>query len=186
MNVALIGKTGSGKSTLAKFLADLFGLTIINSDIQRDYIRDKQDGWEKVRDAIAVGAYVQGGLIEKIWRYKLDKAESQNYVIDHLPSVEALRVFESYHKLDKVFLLDVSDKIADKRVIERAREENVLTQLASRKEIFAEKFPKLQLILGDRIIVIDAEKDTTSIRDDVMKELSVFSRERGEKQSQKN
>lgn len=117
INIALVGKTGSGKSTLAKSLSRKYDLHIIDSDILREYIKGRHNGWEVVENCLSVGAHVPDELLEKCLDLRIKAVESRNgYVLDNLFSVGLLYAFEKFHKLDFVFHIDVSDELAESRV----------------------------------------------------------------------
>jgi len=176
MNIALIGKTGSGKSTLAEYLASEFGLTIINSDIWRDYVKAKVDGYEDLQDALATGKHASNEIEAKALQLKLESTTNKNgCIVDNLFSLKLLQTFEKKQKLDRVFLLDITDEISNARIMQRARKESIPLQqwLENRKTAFEINFPMLECVLGERIIRIDATKDVITIRRQVMKEMGI-------------
>ncbi|MDR0461987.1 MAG: nucleoside monophosphate kinase [Christensenellaceae bacterium] len=172
MNIALIGKTGSGKSTLAKRLAQEFDFEIISSDILRDYIVAKCEGWETVQAAMKVGNPIPVSMTTKALELKLENSTSENFIIDNLVNASFLNAFEKHHNLDFAFYLEIDDEVAIQRVISRARGEEIEHFLKSRSKWFTDNFPKLQSALGDRLILIN----TNDTPDAIYKQVSKFLR----------
>jgi len=176
MNIALIGKTGSGKSTVAKHLSWEFGHKIVNSDILREYIEQKCNKWQMVEEYLKDGKHVPDNLIVKALENRLSKyQENEKLIIDNLPCIAFLYALEKQYKIDYCFYFEISDDVARGRVLSRARENNVQTHLKNRADAFTENFPKLEQVLGNRLIRIDARQSIEAVRRQIVEFICVAS-----------
>lgn len=126
MNILLIGVPGSGKGTQAKMLAEKYSLKHLESGaVLRQIVNGKTQFGKEVKEAMQKG-FVPSEWIFKITREEFGKVDkSQGLVLDSfsklLPEIENLYAIMSEYErnLDYIFLINLSDEEAMKRLTKR-------------------------------------------------------------------
>ena len=155
MNIALIGRTGSGKSCLAKKLAAQYNLDIIDSNMLRDYINAKMEGFEIVEKHMKYGELVPCDLVEKALVFKIEKSRDKNgFVFDNVQAHHEM--LERHLEIDKAFYLKVDEETANRRVQNRRRNDLNEEFLNNRKASFENNIENVLSYLGNRVVEIDA------------------------------
>ncbi len=128
MNVLLLGIQGSGKGTQAKRIAEEYDSPrVATGDILRKAIAEGTRLGKEVEDILASGNLVPDATMIDLIRERL--ADSDGFVLDGFPrtmaQAEALddMLAEIGRPLDVVFVLQVPDDVARKRLEKRALEE---------------------------------------------------------------
>ena len=126
LNILFFGPSGSGKGTQAELIAKKYDLKRLQSGaILRKWAKEKTDFGRKVQEAMNNG-FVPSEWIFKMTKEELDKVdEDQGLMLENfsrmLPEIKNLynALSELNRKLDYIFLIDISDKEAVKRMIKR-------------------------------------------------------------------
>ncbi len=129
--IVLLGKSGSGKGTQAELLEKKFGLNYIGSgDLLRARGRKLDFTGKKIINVLNKGGLVPVSVIFKLWVDKVEilknKKNLKGFIMDGNPR----KLFEAYliddifgwyewDKNIKVILVDISNKVAIKRIITR-------------------------------------------------------------------
>jgi|GEM_PF-6905335 len=157
MNIALIGKTGSGKSTLTNYLAGRFGLEVISaSGCIRKYAATHPKVQEAVEKSFETGVDIPHAIVTRIHNAKLKELDGKDFIIDNVICPHLFNVYDKKRRIDFVFYLEISYDLVKSRITRRARTNNLEQHFENRRELFERSFPKLQKMLGDRLITINA------------------------------
>jgi len=119
MKLLFVGPQGSGKGTQAKGIAEKLGICHISTG---DLLRDVEGELKTEVDSyILKGSLVPDELMIKVLQVKFDSEECKNgYILDGFPrNKEQVKHLDKIMKIDKVFLIDISDEVAIKRVSSR-------------------------------------------------------------------
>jgi adenylate kinase len=118
----VMGVQGSGKGTQAKLLADDLDLEHISvGDIFRWNVEHHTKLGAQVRRIVTAGELVGGDLVEEVVRRRLDEHDwNYGFIVDGFPrnQPQAMFFLESYD-LDAVILLDLPDRLVERRVLSR-------------------------------------------------------------------
>ena len=126
LNILFFGPSGSGKGTQAELIAKKYDLKRLQSGaILRKWAKEKTDFGRKVQEAMNNG-FVPSEWIFKMTKEELDKVDKdQGLMLENfsrmLPEIKNLynALSELDRKLDYIFLIDISDEEAVKRMIKR-------------------------------------------------------------------
>jgi adenylate kinase len=141
MKIILIGIQGAGKSTQGNMLRDKLNIPYLSSGhIFREMAKEKSPWGRYVKETVNSGALIPDDKTVQIVEEYLSKPEySKGYILDGFPrTVPQAKAFSN--GVDMVIYLDVSDKEAlwrlSGRVDEGVREDNTLTAIRQRIELF--------------------------------------------------
>jgi adenylate kinase len=118
MNILMIGVQGSGKGTQGRLLAKKLGIPHVSTgDLCRDTDESTQLG-KKVRKYMNAGELVPIELITELLKNRLKQDDTKKGVIlEGYPRfIDQAKLLEEFLKLDKVFLIDISDEEALSRI----------------------------------------------------------------------
>ena len=118
----IMGVQGSGKGTQAKLLADTLDLEHISvGDIFRWNVEHHTKLGAQVRRIVTAGELVGDDLVEKVVRRRLDEHDwSYGFIVDGFPRNQPqARFFLESFDLDAVILLDLPDRLVERRVLSR-------------------------------------------------------------------
>ena len=126
LNILFFGPSGSGKGTQAELIAKKYNLKRLQSGaILRKWAKEKTDFGRKVQEAMNDG-FVPSEWIFKITKEELSKVDkSQGLMLENfsrmLPEIKNLYnvLSELDRKLDYIFLINISDEEATRRMIKR-------------------------------------------------------------------
>ena len=126
LNILFFGPSGSGKGTQAELIAKKYDLKRLQSGaILRKWAKEKTDFGRKVQEAMNEG-FVPSEWIFKMTKEELDKVdENQGLMLENfsrmLPEIKNLynALSELDRKLDYIFLINISDEEAIRRMIKR-------------------------------------------------------------------
>ena len=126
MNILFFGPSGSGKGTQAEMVAERYDLKRLQSGaILRKWAKEKTDFGKKVQIAM------NNGFVPSEWIFQMTKEEfskvdeSQGLMLENfsrmLPEIKNLYnvLSELDRKFDYIFLIDISDKEAIRRMVKR-------------------------------------------------------------------
>ncbi|MCK4799923.1 nucleoside monophosphate kinase [Candidatus Parcubacteria bacterium] len=126
MNILFFGPSGSGKGTQAEMVAERYDLKRLQSGaILRKWAKEKTDFGKKVQIAM------NNGFVPSEWIFQMTKEEfskvdeSQGLMLENfsrmLPEIKNLYnvLSELDRKFDYIFLIDISDKEAIRRMVRR-------------------------------------------------------------------
>ena len=127
LNILLLGLSGSGKGTQAKLLAEKYNLKHLQTgEILRNIAKSGSEFGKRIAEVINRGEFVPYQWILEIAREEIRKLdENQGVVFEgfsrKLPEVKELyKILAKYNrKLDYVFLINISDKEAIRRLSKR-------------------------------------------------------------------
>ncbi len=126
INILFLGPSGSGKGTQAEMLAEKYNLKRLQSGaILRKWAKKKTDFGRKVQKAMNKG-FVPSKWIFRMTKEELGKVDkNQGLMLENfsrmLPEIKNLyKVLAGLNrKLDYIFLIDISDEEAIKRMLKR-------------------------------------------------------------------
>jgi len=127
LNILLLGLSGSGKGTQAKMLAEKFGLKHLQTgETLRGIIKSGSEFGKQIAEIINQGGFVPYQWVIKISKEEIAKLDQdQGIVMDgfvrKLPEAKEIHKTLAEHNraLDYVFLIDISDEEAIKRLSKR-------------------------------------------------------------------
>ena len=132
MNLLVFGPQGSGKGTQAKRISAEFGIPHVSTgDMFRAAIAQRTDLGLTVEPLLANGILVPDDVTIALIRERLGEPDAAGgFVLDGFPrnlaQAEALDALlaDIGHGLDAILFFDISDEVAMKRALGRARDEN--------------------------------------------------------------
>ena len=132
MNLLVLGPQGSGKGTQAKRISAEFGIPHVSTgDMFRAAIAQRTDLGLTVEPLLAKGILVPDDVTIALIRERLGEPDAAGgFVLDGFPrnlaQAEALDAMlaDIGHGLDAILFFDISDEVAMKRALGRARDEN--------------------------------------------------------------
>lgn len=174
MKLILIGIQGAGKSTQGGLLSEKLQIPYLSSGhVFRQMSRENR--W--IKEILASGRLVPDKTVLEIITQYLAKPEySDGYILDGFPrTVPQAKKFEN--GVEKVILLDVSDKEALWRISGRSDERDDETLQAIRKRIglfHKETEPVIEFYREqDKLLSIDGEKNIKEVYAQICKELNI-------------
>jgi adenylate kinase len=132
VNLLVFGPQGSGKGTQAKRISAEFGIPHVSTgDMFRAAIAQRTDLGLTVEPLLAKGILVPDDVTIALIRERLGEPDAAGgFVLDGFPrnlaqaeALDALLV-DIGHGLDAILFFDISDEVAMKRALGRARDEN--------------------------------------------------------------
>jgi adenylate kinase len=132
VNLLVFGPQGSGKGTQAKRISAEFGIPHVSTgDMFRAAIAQRTDLGLTVEPLLAKGILVPDDVTIALIRERLGEPDAAGgFVLDGFPrnlaQAEALDALlaDIGHGLDAILFFDISDEVAMKRALGRARDEN--------------------------------------------------------------
>jgi adenylate kinase len=176
MKIVLVGIQGAGKSTQGNLLSQEYGIPYLSSGhIFRQMSKSKSKLGRWLKETLNSGALVPDDTtLDIIFEY-LDKPEyAKGYILDGFPRTLAqAQAFKERNGVDKVVLIDVSDKEALWRISGRVsdREDETLQAIRKRIALFHESTSSVVEYYKDRgmLITVDGEKDVEEVFEDIKK-----------------
>jgi adenylate kinase len=128
MIIILLGPPGSGKSTQGKFLSEELKIPSISmGKVLRDAQNAKTLMGNEAGKYMEEGKLVPTGMIQALTRFRLEEKDCKNgFILDGAPrKVKEAVVLDNYLekrglKIDRVFLINVSDDEVIRRLLKRA------------------------------------------------------------------
>lgn len=116
MKLVLLGPPGSGKGTMSERLTKKFKLKHISpGEIFRDEIEKKTRLSREIKKHMEGGGLVPDNLTNEIIKLEIEK--QKNFLLDGYPrTIGQARALSKSVKIDKVILLEVSEKTAIERI----------------------------------------------------------------------
>ncbi|NCN03787.1 MAG: AAA family ATPase [Candidatus Pacebacteria bacterium] len=176
MKIVLVGIQGAGKSTQGNLLSQEYGIPYLSSGhIFRQMSKSKSKLGRWLKETLNSGALVPDDTtLDIIFEY-LDRPEyEKGYILDGFPRTLAqAQAFKERKGVDKVVLIDVSDKEALWRISGRVsdREDETLQAIRKRIALFHESTSAVVEYYKDRgmLITVDGEKDVEEVFEDIKK-----------------
>ncbi|PIR59044.1 MAG: adenylate kinase [Candidatus Pacebacteria bacterium CG10_big_fil_rev_8_21_14_0_10_56_10] len=141
MKLILIGIQGAGKSTQGNLLSEKYGVPYLSSGhIFREITRKKTKLGRWLKETLNAGALVPDDTtLEIVFEYLQKPEYRHGYILDGFPRTLAqAEEFDKREKINKVILIDVSDKEAVWRISGRVsdRQDETLQAIRQRIELF--------------------------------------------------
>jgi adenylate kinase len=174
MKILVAGLPGSGKTTQAKRIAEKLDIPFITTgDALRDLAMQDSELGKKVKAAVESGQLVDDEIVSQVIQEKVNQPESQKgFVMDGYPrTVQQLSLFDP--EFDKIFYLNVSPTVAEKRLLTRGRIDDKSEVIGNRFKAQLEKLA--EVVNNYRAHVgfkdIDGEKPIDVISQEIMENL---------------
>lgn len=178
MKIVLVGIQGAGKSTQGNLLSQELNVPYLSSGhIFREMAKEKTKLGRWLKETLNSGALVPDETTMDIIFEYLDKPEYANgYILDGFPRTLAqAEVFTDRKGVDKVVLIDVSDKEALWRISGRVadRQDETLQAIRKRIALFHESTSAVVEYYQDRgmLVRVDGEKDVDDVFAEIKKHL---------------
>ena len=131
-NIMFIAPPAAGKGTQAELLTEKYHLPHISTgDILRDIAKEDSEVGQYVFETLASGNLVKDEITYKLIQERLNKSDCKNgYIIDGFPrtleqAIEYDKILKNLnYKVGKVILIDIDEKILEKRITGRRVCEN--------------------------------------------------------------
>ena len=116
MKLILLGPPGSGKGTMSERLTKDFRLKHISpGEIFRDEIEKKTQLGREIKKHMERGGLVPDNLTNEIIKLEIEK--QKNFLLDGYPrTLGQAHALDKFAKIDKVLLLEVSEKTVIERI----------------------------------------------------------------------
>ncbi len=176
MKLVLIGIQGSGKSTQGNILSRLFKIPYLSTGhIFREIAKEKTALGRYVKETINAGILVPDQKTIEIVNSYLSRPEyKRGYILDGFP--RTLKQAEEFvNNVDKVIYLNISDKEALWRLVNRHQQRDDETLPALKKRI--EMFHKFTVPVLDyyekqgKLIEIDGTKEIHEVNKEILENL---------------
>ncbi len=131
-NIMFIAPPAAGKGTQAELLTEKYHIPHISTgDILRDIAKEDSEVGQYVFETLASGNLVKDEITYKLIQERLNKSDCKNgYIIDGFPrtleqAIEYDKILKNLnYKVGKVILIDIDEKILEKRITGRRVCEN--------------------------------------------------------------
>lgn len=173
MKIVLVGIQGAGKSTQGNMMSETLGVPYLSSGhIFREMAKEKTPLGRWLKETLNSGALVPDKeAVEIVMEYLAKPEYAKGYILDGFPRTSAQAEVLG-DGVDKVFLIDVSDKEALWRISGRIsdREDETLQAIRKRIELFHEVTSE---VLGyyekvGKLVKIDGEQTVEKVFEDIM------------------
>lgn len=133
MKILITGPQGSGKTTQAEILAAKLGLCLVGAgDLVREFSEKKHPQSAGVRSNLDRGELVDNDVIYQLVKERLAKPDcALGFVSDGYPRSEDQSAYFD-PEFDKVIYLDISDQVAEERLLKRGRKDDTLELIDNR------------------------------------------------------
>ncbi|OGC53987.1 hypothetical protein A2797_00450 [candidate division WWE3 bacterium RIFCSPHIGHO2_01_FULL_48_15] len=177
MRIAIIGATGSGKTTQSQLLARHLSLPIISvGEMLRDLAKKSEPQSKEVQAALSKGKLVSPKLALQLLRQRLLEVDAEKgFILDGMPrTVIEAQQMQKLFSLRHVFHLEADLKVAQKRLLERGREDDTEELISKRFGVYQKEIePILKFYRQLGILVeIDASATTSEINKKIVSNLS--------------
>lgn len=184
LNLILMGPPASGKGTQAGLLLKKFKNYhyISTGQLFRELIEKKTDAGERVKDIIESGGLPFDDLATTLWMYDIafNVKGNQGIVADGFPrrlqeakDLDAFLSFLQRKKNTKFFLIDISEKEAQKRLIKgrRGRSDDDPRDIKKRFKIYRQRtIPALDYFKKQGLLFkINGEQTIENVFKDILK-----------------
>lgn len=177
MKLVLVGIQGAGKSTQGNMLSAKLGIPYLSSGhVFREMSKEKTQLGRMLKELLTAGSLVPHDLTMEILTTYLQKPEySKGYILDGFPrTIEQAKDFKE--NIDKVIMIEVSDREALWRISGRVDDRGDETLQAIRKRIgwfHDETEPMVEFYRQQgKVIVVDGEKEVDEVFNQIMSHLS--------------
>lgn len=182
MNIIFTGPPFAGKDTQANLLANKLGIPVFSMGklIRDAYKSGDIDAVEGFNKYSMKGKHIPIRLKFKFLKEKLDNVNS-GYIIDNFPATgEDLKTLNDYLKkksikIDKVFLLSISEDVMRNRIINRGRaDDNLGIIMRRRVEQDKDRIPVIEYYKEKRLLVeLNGDDGIDNIQKKIFKELDI-------------
>lgn len=180
MKIVLVGIQGAGKSTQGNLLSQKLNVPYLSSGhIFREMAKEKTKLGRWLKETLNSGALVPDDTtLDIIFEY-LEKPEYANgYILDGFPRTLAqAEAFKTRNGVDKVILIDVSDKEALWRISGRVadRQDETLQAIRKRIALFHESTSAVVDYYQDKgmLIRVNGEKEVDEVFAEIMDNLLI-------------
>lgn len=139
MRILVTGPQGSGKTTQAELLADYLHVPMISTgELLRELAEMPDDLDKKIKEDLAKGDLVDDEIVAEMVKKRIDRDDAvSGFVMDGYPrSRNQLELFDP--NFTNVFYLDISDEEVEKRLLQRAREDDTPDIIHQRLALYHE------------------------------------------------
>ncbi|MCL5784274.1 MAG: nucleoside monophosphate kinase [Patescibacteria group bacterium] len=137
MKILITGPQGSGKTTQAKLLAEKFGVCFIDAgEMIREKVLEHTSEGRELEEELEEGELVDDHIAASLVRDKITSSSCKNgFIVDGYPrTLRSLELFDP--ALEKVFYLKISDEEAEKRLLQRGREDDKPEVIRERLQLY--------------------------------------------------
>lgn len=137
MKILIVGPVGSGKTTQAKLLADYLGIPSLGmGQVLREMAKENSPQGQSLKEDLDKGKLADDAIVAKIARERIAEEDCQNgFIFDGYPrSLTQIKLFDPGY--DRVFYLDISDTVAEQRLLARGRDDDTPEIIKERLRIY--------------------------------------------------
>ena len=189
LNIVIFGAPGAGKGTQSNLFVKNMGLIHLSTgNMLRDEMARKTELGEKIRKGMDAGEFVTDEQAAQLLVANMDRHKNaKGFIFDGFPrtlsQTEILdRILqERKTNLDFTFLLDISEELAFKRIMERAKqlgrgEDQHPDTVRKRFHIYKEKTkPVIDFYKNqNKLIVIDGSAKPETVFEKITKEIKLI------------
>jgi len=174
--IMITGPQGSGKTTQAKKIAKKIDVYFVGAgDLLRQFAKESSGMAAKVKNDLESGRLVDNEIIGNLLRKTLSQPEyRKGFVADGYPrSLSQLEVYNPDY--DRVVYLKVSDEEAERRLLDRSREDDTSEAIKERLSWYhKETAPLLEYYQKQKkLVTIDGERSIEEVAADIEDKLRV-------------
>lgn len=168
MNISVLGPPGSGKSTQVQLLSKFLSLPFLSmGEVLREKAREGSDRGLRIKRMLKMGELVDDKTFLEVFESEIvAERYKKGVVLDGLPrTLLQVRDLGVVADVDKVFYLDIPDKIALERLVSRGRGDDTPQVILHRLKVYHEETePVLELYRSKGILLeIDGTGSVTEI-----------------------
>lgn len=178
MKIVLVGIQGAGKSTQGNLLSEKFDIPYLSSGhVFREMAKEKTKLGRWLKETMNSGALIPDDTtLEIILTYLAKPEYAKGYILDGFPrTVPQAEAFDGGNGVDKVVLIDVTDREALWRISGRVsdREDETLMAIRKRIELFHEVTTPVLDYYGSKgkLVKVDGEQTVEEVFDSIVTEL---------------
>jgi len=182
LNFILIGPPGSGKGTQAKLLLKKFpnSFYISTGQLFRKLVEQKTDTGQRIKKVLESGGLIFDDLATTLWMYEIafNVDKNQGIIADGFPrrlqeakDLDDFLRFLKRKENTQVFLIDISEKEALKRLPKRDRADDDVKDIKKRFKIYRQRtIPAINYLKKYfRLITINGEQSIENVFKDILK-----------------
>lgn len=174
LKILIIGPQGSGKTTQSKLLSEYLRIPFIETgETLRDLAKKDTEEGERVKELLDRGEMVPNDIVARFIKTRINEKDcGRGYVINGYPrNLNQIKLFDP--GFDKVFYLEIKDKLVLERLLKRGREDDTKELIEKRlSDYHTQTVPILEYYEDLGILEnVDGTSTIDNIQDEIRRRL---------------